>query len=93
MTRAHQRWLRVATALINGDATNSLQCPSCGHRGFESYFVSDASTRVGWGIVLCPSCRTGVHMSRVKFAVDVQTMSFEEAQTVPPPELEHLVSG
>jgi hypothetical protein len=56
-------WLDAYGTAVNGRPT---RCPNCGKVGLVVRLVADPGSRIGYAVCWCPSCLTGVHLSRVR---------------------------
>ena len=59
-----------------------VPCPECGQGLVQSKLVGDPSTRVGFAVLWCPSCRKGTYISRVRFPEGVPFVSMFDTDAV-----------
>ena len=75
-------WMRVVDSLLNSESAELLVCPNCQAVTVDRNFIAGPD-RLGWGDVWCQTCNHGVHLSRVTFPPNVNTLSIDARSTAP----------
>jgi hypothetical protein len=71
-------WLKIFKRIADsGGRATDAACPECGKSSVDYQYIGDAKTRIGYLRIWCPSCRKGVHLSRVKIPESAPMLSFD----------------
>ncbi len=68
-------WALGYARLVSGEAA---VCPACGHTEIQARFVGDLETRLGYGLLWCPSCSRGGRLSRVNVPEDFEMRAWDD---------------
>jgi hypothetical protein len=74
-SRLRHAWLR-AIASVAKQAEPAI-CPSCGRGPISFRYIGDPATRVGYVLVWCPLCNTGIRISRAEAPLHVELVPFD----------------
>ena len=79
-TTTYVNWLKSLP--FDDSGLSECICPGCGTKGLKfQYFGYDAS-EIGWKLVWCDACKSGIRISRTKIPTTVQALIDESAQQV-----------
>ncbi|MEW8141519.1 MAG: hypothetical protein AB2794_21245 [Candidatus Thiodiazotropha endolucinida] len=78
MKKKYKDWL-----MVQPWKEQHSKCPSCGESNLEYYLVGDASTRIGWCMLWCASCKEGIQISRMKLPEGVEFIPYEKSVSGP----------
>jgi len=76
MKQKYKNWLLLQPWKLS----EKVVCPECGNEAVDYRVIGDKSTNIGWGLIWCNSCHTGIHVSRMKLPENAKVISFEEAE-------------
>lgn len=54
-------------------------CPNCGAGVIRQLAIGDTEKRVGFAILWCPECRTGIRLSRVMVPLGMPMLHWDDA--------------
>ena len=78
---AYADWLKIFKAIASsGGEAPDIACPECGESSVDYQYIGNTNTRIGYLRIWCPSCRKGVHLSRVKIPQGAQMLSFDASK-------------
>lgn len=75
---AFAEWLNIFKIISDaGGKAADRTCPECGEASVDFQYVGDTDTRIGYLRIWCPSCRKGIHLSRLKIPHGAQMLPFD----------------
>ncbi|WP_347253273.1 hypothetical protein [Leminorella grimontii] len=75
---AHLQW---AKSLPKKEEPYSMaHCPSCGAIGLSCQYFGFQDSEMGWALVWCEACKSGIRISRTKVPAGIKPLIHDQEQ-------------